>query len=102
VLSRLRDARHALSEDDAALAEHVLDKNQTLLDRVHAVARIRPQGMLSRIHGDYHLGQVLLAQGDVSIIDFEGEPSRTLAERRAKSSPCATWPGCCAPSTTRR
>jgi maltose alpha-D-glucosyltransferase / alpha-amylase len=87
VLSRLRDARHSLSEDDAALAEHVLNKNQALLDRVHAVAGIQPQGMLSRVHGDYHLGQVLLAQGDVSIIDFEGEPSRTLAERRAKSSP---------------
>jgi maltose alpha-D-glucosyltransferase/alpha-amylase len=40
-----------------------------------------------RIHGDYHLGQVLIVQNDVMIVDFEGEPSRRAAERRAKGSP---------------
>jgi maltose alpha-D-glucosyltransferase/alpha-amylase len=39
------------------------------------------------VHGDFHLGQVLVAQGDAVIVDFEGEPARSLAERRAKTSP---------------
>ena len=42
---------------------------------------------MTRIHGDFHLGQVLVASGDAYIIDFEGEPATSIAERRAKTSP---------------
>ena len=41
----------------------------------------------SRIHGDYHLGQVLYTGQDFMIIDFEGEPARPLSERQMKRSP---------------
>ncbi|MFC4171474.1 maltose alpha-D-glucosyltransferase [Microvirga sp. GCM10011540] len=41
----------------------------------------------TRVHGDYHLGQVLIAQRDVIIVDFEGEPARPAEERRQKGSP---------------
>lgn len=42
---------------------------------------------LTRIHGDLHLGQVLVASGDAIIVDFEGEPLKPIAERRQKNSP---------------
>jgi maltose alpha-D-glucosyltransferase / alpha-amylase len=44
-------------------------------------------GIKIRHHGDYHMGQVLLQRNDFIIVDFEGEPARSLEERRRKSSP---------------
>lgn len=55
------------------------------------IKRVMFGGKLSslkiRIHGDYHLGQVLYTGTDFTIIDFEGEPARTISERRLKRSP---------------
>ena len=85
LLDRLETAQ--LPEEAAPLAKAVLAQRDTLLARLRSVGDLEPSGHLSRIHGDFHLGQVLLAQNDLAIIDFEGEPARSLEERRAKSSP---------------
>jgi maltose alpha-D-glucosyltransferase / alpha-amylase len=76
-----------LPEASRAAAERVLARSGEIAARVAEAARMAPSGGKCRIHGDYHLGQVLVVQNDVTIIDFEGEPQRSLAERVAKTSP---------------
>ena len=71
----------------ASLAEQVLEVRGAAAARTAQVEALTPQAMKTRYHGDYHLGQVLVAQDDVIIIDFEGEPARSLEERRGKHSP---------------
>jgi maltose alpha-D-glucosyltransferase/alpha-amylase len=74
-------------EEDAARAAEVLRHRKDLVAIVRRLAQAGEGSLMTRIHGDFHLGQVLVANGEAYIIDFEGEPARPLAERRAKSSP---------------
>jgi maltose alpha-D-glucosyltransferase/alpha-amylase len=65
----------------------VLARRNECVAAIRKLSGRRVRASKTRIHGDYHLGQVLVVANDFFIIDFEGEPARSLAERRAKSTP---------------
>jgi maltose alpha-D-glucosyltransferase/alpha-amylase len=70
-----------------ARAEAVLASERLIDQRIDELTSAPVDALKTRIHGDYHLGQVLVSHNDFFIIDFEGEPARSLEQRREKSSP---------------
>jgi maltose alpha-D-glucosyltransferase / alpha-amylase len=87
VLARLERERPRLSERARERAEEVLARREALSALAQTLLPSATDAQKTRLHGDYHLGQVLVVQNDFFIVDFEGEPSRPLASRRAKGSP---------------
>ncbi|HEY4008769.1 MAG TPA: maltose alpha-D-glucosyltransferase [Acidobacteriaceae bacterium] len=77
-----------LSPEIVQKAQDVLARRGVVKERLAEVSGDPSKfGQRIRIHGDYHLGQLLRARTDFVIVDFEGEPARSLDERRRKQSP---------------
>ncbi len=74
-------------EQDQERAQELVNRQTSIAAAVRALGESGRGMLMTRIHGDFHLGQVLVASGDAHIIDFEGEPATPIAERRAKTNP---------------
>jgi maltose alpha-D-glucosyltransferase / alpha-amylase len=79
--------RRRLPEDLRALADRILARRGDIDDRLRRIVGPKLDAVRIRCHGDYHLGQLLYTGKDFIVIDFEGEPGRSIGERRLKRSP---------------
>jgi maltose alpha-D-glucosyltransferase / alpha-amylase len=84
-LDHLARRRSDLADTDRQLAEKVLSTRESLASLLHELLPDTLDAVKIRHHGDFHLGQMLIAKDDVFIIDFEGEPRRSIEDRRQKA-----------------
>ncbi len=87
MLSELERERGRLNQRALELIDQLLATRDTLFSAICNSLPGQVDAQKSRVHGDYHLGQVIVVQDDLFIIDFAGDPTRPLAERRRKCSP---------------
>ncbi len=81
----LRAGQAVLTEDAASATERVLAELPRLIEPAAGLEALAADGVVKiRIHGDYHLGQILKTRDGFAVVDFEGEPARALPARRAK------------------
>ncbi|MFN3840109.1 MAG: maltose alpha-D-glucosyltransferase [Cyclobacteriaceae bacterium] len=85
--SLLKNSLSKLTPDVRDLAKKVLELESDVLSCFREIYETRITAIKTRIHGDYHLGQVLFTGKDFVIIDFEGEPGFAFSERRLKKNP---------------
>ena len=86
-LDLLEARRHTLQDAARSQADALAAARTDLVARLDEIRGLRAAGLRIRIHGDYHLGQVLRAEEDFFAFGFAGDPARPLADRRARQSP---------------
>jgi trehalose synthase-fused probable maltokinase len=87
VFRQLRKTSEKLPAGLKNKAVDILAAQDSITQRFHTALSKPIRALRTRIHGDYHLGQVLYTGSDFVIIDFEGEPARPMSQRRLKRSP---------------
>lgn len=87
VFSTVRSNMKSLEESAREEVQGIVDNEKKVLQLFERIKTGKIDSLKTRIHGDYHLGQVLFTGKDFIIIDFEGEPARTLSERHLKFCP---------------
>ena len=85
--TQLRQTRSKIAPPLRADVDLVLKRRTEILERINTLAPARVDAVRTRLHGDFHLGQIVIVHDDVLILDFEGEPARSLDQRRTKGSP---------------
>jgi maltose alpha-D-glucosyltransferase/alpha-amylase len=85
VVDALKQRRDAAKDHERLLIDEMLAHAPTLQSRLGRLLPEPAQILRIRHHGDFHLGQMLIAKDDIFVIDFEGEPRRSLDERRRKA-----------------
>jgi maltose alpha-D-glucosyltransferase / alpha-amylase len=86
-LLSLKQRLRQLNPETQSLAHAVLNQQEQMMGQYQLLLNQKITALRTRYHGDYHLGQVLYTGKDFIVIDFEGDPLRTLGERRMKRSP---------------
>jgi maltose alpha-D-glucosyltransferase/alpha-amylase len=87
IFLQLRHRQNDIPRGGRKLARRLLDIESRVFEHIRSIKDTKIAATRTRTHGDYHLGQVLYTGKDFVIIDFEGEPSRSINERRQKRSP---------------
>lgn len=87
VFDTLKQRRDGMKDGERLLADQLQAQHDMLPERLKALLPRETDGLSIRHHGDLHLGQLLVVKDDVFIIDFDGGPGRTIAERRRKAPP---------------